>query len=114
MTSCHCTDCQKSHAAAFATYVEVPRGSFAFLQGEGDLITHIADSGTRRQFCRFCSSILLSFTESDTEWVYPTAATLDTRLESRHDYHIFVRSKAPWHDILDGKPQHQAYPEKQK
>ena len=36
------------------------------------------------------------------------AATLDTPLSLRPEYHIYVRSKVSWFDIQDGKPQHQA------
>ena len=35
------------------------------------------------------------------------AATLDTPIDLRPEYHIYVRSKASWYDINDGKPQHE-------
>jgi len=111
ITSCHCTDCQKSHAAAFATYVALPRPRFSFARGEGELQTHRAETGTKRAFCKTCGSTLFSYTDDDPEMVYITAGTFDTRVDQKVDYHIFVRSKASWFDIQDGKPQHAAYPE---
>ena len=111
ITTCHCTDCQKSHAAAFATYVALPRPRFSFARGEAELQTHRAETGTKRAFCKTCGSTLFSYTDDDPEMVYITAGTFDTRVDQKVDYHIFVRSKVSWFDIQDGKPQHQAYPE---
>ncbi len=58
MTNCHCTDCRKSHGAAFATYIEVPRERFSYVQGEGELHSFQAESGLQRYFCRNCGSII--------------------------------------------------------
>jgi hypothetical protein len=63
-----------------------------------------------RAFCRTCGSSITSWGEQDRDFIYPAAATLDTPLERRPDYHIFVRSKVPWLDIDDGLPQHAGYP----
>lgn len=112
ITHCHCTDCRKHGGTAFATFMEVPRSRFSYLKGENELVTHVAATGTKRSFCRICGSSLAGWTEEDRDYTYITAATLDTRLEQRPDYHIFVRSKVPWLDIKDGLPQHPAYPEK--
>jgi hypothetical protein len=109
MSNCHCTDCRKSHAAAFATYIDAPRKDFAFLQGEDHLATFEAPSGTKRSFCRTCGSIVVCFVDSDPKTIEIAAATLDTPFDKRPEYHIFVRSKVAWYDIQDGRPQHQAY-----
>ncbi len=111
MTHCHCTDCRKHSGAAIVTFIEVPLSRFTIERGKESLATHKAQSGTSRSFCRVCGSSILSFTEQDREFTYLNAATLDTRLERKPDYHIFVRSRVPWYDIRDGLPQHAAYPE---
>lgn len=108
MSHCHCTDCRKSHAAAFSTYIDVDRSVLRFLSGEDRLATYQAASGTQRSFCPTCGSIILCFTDTDPDWVDLAVATLDTPIARRPEYHIFVRSRAPWHDILDDKPQHPA------
>lgn len=113
MTHCHCTDCRKHTGSAFETSIEVQRPRFSLLSGEAELITHRAESGTKRSFCRVCGSSLFSFGAEDPGFIYISAGTLDTRLEKKPDYHIFVRSRVPWLDIEDGLPQHAAYPEKQ-
>lgn len=106
LANCHCTDCRKNSGAAFVTWAEFPRSAFTFVKGEDQLQTHKAESGTQRQFCRTCGSSLICFVEGDG-LIEVTAATFDTPLEERPAYHIYVRSKVPWFDIQDGKPQHQ-------
>src|SRR5207249_9012133 len=34
---CHCTDCRKSHGAAFASYIGIARARFTFLEGESEV-----------------------------------------------------------------------------
>jgi hypothetical protein len=109
MMNCHCTDCRKSHAAAFATYVEVPWSGFRFLKGEDHLTTYRAESGTKRSFCRTCGSIVTCWSDEDKLHLEISASTLDTPTDRRPEYHIFVRSKASWYDIKDGRPQHKTY-----
>ena len=106
MSHCHCSDCRKTHGAAFATYLGVRRDRHRILQGESDVAGHTTGTGTRRSFCRHCGSTLTCTVTSEPDVVYVAVATLDTRLERRPEYHIFVRSKVPWVDILDGLPQH--------
>lgn len=112
MSNCHCTDCRKSHGAAFATYADAPRTHFTFLAGEDQLETYRAGSGTKRSFCRICGSTLVCFSDDDPATIEIAAGALDTPLHRRPEYHIFVRSRVPWYEIRDDRPQHQAYPEK--
>jgi hypothetical protein len=107
MDNCHCTDCRKSHGAAFATYLEVPWKGLEFLSGREKLETFRAGSGTKRSFCRTCGSTLICWSDDDKEIVEIAAGTLDTPTTRRPRSHIFVRSKVPWYDILDGAPQFQ-------
>lgn len=110
MTNCHCTDCRKSHGAAFATYIEVPRERFSYVQGEGELHSFQAESGLQRYFCRNCGSIIWNGSSNPPEAYWITAGMLDTPIDRKPDAHIFIRSKVPWYDIKDDLPQHQAYP----
>jgi hypothetical protein len=105
MSNCHCTDCRKHSGAAFVSFVEAPKKALTVASGQDQLTTHQAESGTKRQFCRNCGSSLFCFVDTD-DLVEIDAATLDTPLSLRPEYHIFVRSKVSWFDIQDGKPQH--------
>ncbi len=108
---CHCTDCRKSHGAAFATYIGVGRARFSFLQGEVEVGGFTTKTGTRRSFCRHCGSNLMSLVAAEPDNVYVAAATLDTPLRLKPEHHIFIRSKVPWLDLRDGMPQHHEFAE---
>ena len=106
MSNCHCTDCRKSHAAAFATYIDVAKGALTFLQGEDHLQTYKAPSGTKRSFCRTCGSIVTCWSDGDPTFLEISASTLDTPTDLKPEYHGYVRSRASWYDILDKVPQY--------
>jgi len=106
MSNCHCSDCRKNSGAAFVTYVEVPKKTFGYTKGADLIQTYQAESGTKRVFCRQCGSTLGCYIDAD-DLMEIAAATLDTPVDLRPGYHIFVRSKVNWYDILDDKPQHQ-------
>lgn len=108
---CHCTDCRKTHGAAFASYIGVRRARFAFLKGENEVGGFATETGTRRSFCRHCGSTLTCTLPSEPDEVYAAAGTLDTPLLHKPEYHIFVRSKVPWIEIHDGLPQHMKFAE---
>ena len=106
---CHCTDCRKTHGAAFATYLGVPRARFTILAGADEIAHHTTPTGTERGFCRRCGSSLTGTVKDEAENIYVTAGSLDTPLRKKPDYHIFIRSKVPWLDLNDGLPQRQEY-----
>ncbi len=106
MENCYCTDCRKAHAAAFGTFIDVPKAKFSYVRGETNLEQYEADNGAIRSFCRTCGSLLTW--ERNPEWVTITVATLDTLPMGRKpEHHIFVRSKVPWYEIQDGCPQYE-------
>lgn len=109
MVHCHCSDCRKRHGAAFATHVGVAKERFTVVRGEEALHTYVTRRGVSRRFCSVCGSKILS---SSPQWeeVYFTAGTLESLLVGVEQLHVFVRSKVPWYDILDGSPQHEEYP----
>lgn len=109
MSHCHCTDCRKMHGAAFATYIGVPQGGFAWIRGEDQLTTFKVESGTIREFCRVCGSILTSRTDSEPDNIYIAAGTLDSPISKRPESNIWVRSRVPWFEIRDGLPQKETY-----
>ena len=106
---CHCTDCRKSHGAAFASYLGVARARFSFLKGEGEVAGFTTKTGTRREFCRHCGSSLTASVSSEPENVYVAAGAFDTPLRLKPEHHIFIRSKVPWLDLHDGLPQHREF-----
>lgn len=108
MDNCHCTDCRKSHGAAYATYVDASRSRFEVDGGTENLTTFAAASGTKRSFCSTCGATLFCWVDAEPEIIEIAVATLDTPIADRPRSHTFVRSKVSWLEILDGMPQYPA------
>jgi hypothetical protein len=109
--NCHCSMCRKAHGAAFRSRARVNSADFKWLQGE-QLITWFESSpGNHRGFCRVCGSPLLSrFDQNPSAFGLPLG-TLDDDPKVKPMFHVFVGSKAAWHDISDQLPQFLALPE---
>lgn len=111
LSHCHCSMCRKLHGAAFATFASVAGESFRWSEGEDILRTYASSDKIDRKFCSNCGSQLVVFYKPEPDLVYLTMGTVDGNPECPPDYHQFAGSKAPWHEITDGKPQHDAWPE---
>jgi hypothetical protein len=107
---CHCQRCRKAGGSAFATNVVVPASGFRFTRGEALLKSYRTAEAVNRVFCTECGSAILSRRDSQPDVVRVRVGTLDTPLESRPSAHIFVDSKAEWHEILDELPRHAGRP----
>jgi len=109
MMNCHCSMCRKHHGTAFATFVVAPAAGFRWISGEDRLMRYRSSHNGMRTFCRVCGSAGPS-TLPELGIAFAPAASLDGDLGIKPQSHIFVASKAPWYDITDDLPQHQAYP----
>ncbi len=110
MGHCHCNLCRKAHGAAFATFADVRREHFRWLDGEALVKRFQSSRNAQRLFCANCGSHLVWESDLDTERIAIVIATLDDDPIGRPAGHIFVASKAPWFEITDGLPQHDALP----
>lgn len=106
--SCYCSMCRKSHGAAFGTYAAVPDGSLTWLSGKDEVKIYRSSTEGGRAFCPRCGSTLGAVENDVLKWV--TLGTVDGDPGVRSQAHIFVASKAPWHDITDDLPQFDEYP----
>ena len=109
MVNCHCGICRKAHGAAYATVVTAQAADFRWTRGEELVETYKSSNELDRVFCRNCGSSL-AVIEHKTGEVFVAAGTLDDDPGIRLESHIFVGSKAPWHEILDEAPQFDEYP----
>ena len=109
MSHCHCSMCRKAHAAPFATYVDTERDNFRWVSGEDAIAEYESSPGVIRNFCSNCGSVVPEAFSKDR--IAIPAGGLDGDPGVRPTAHIFVSSKAPWHEISDDLPQFNAYPD---
>ena len=106
--NCHCSQCRKSHGAAFATWGILDPDQFRWTSGAEFVRAYESSPGRQRCFCRRCGSPLVSTHDGVVGEV--AAGTLDGDPGVRPREHIFVGSKAPWHEITDALPQYAQWP----
>jgi hypothetical protein len=108
VANCHCSMCRRFHGAAFASYARIDIRNFRWLSGEDLLAVFESSPGKGWAFCRVCGS---SLGVPDSGKLSDVALGL---LEGdpcvRPTDHIFVGSRAKWHEITDALPQHEAWP----
>ncbi|MDH3582133.1 MAG: GFA family protein [Hyphomicrobiales bacterium] len=109
MSHCHCSMCRKAHGAPFATYVNTQRDDFSWLSGEDTIAGYESSPGIIRSFCSSCGSVVPE--ASSNGRIAIPAGGLDGDPGVRPSAHIFVSSRAPWHEISDDLPQFDAYPD---
>lgn len=106
--NCHCSMCRKAHGAAFATYASVDPGDFRWSCG-GELVSSYESSPDMgRVFCSVCGSTLGATEGGRIDSV--TLGTIEGDPGIRPRSHIFVGSKAPWHEISDELPRFEEWP----
>ena len=105
---CHCSICRKLHGAGFATLAAAPAEGFRLLRGSERLSHYASSPGNERPFCGRCGSPVP--TEPTGERVIMPAGCLDEDPGARPVAHIYVGSKAPWHEIVDEAPRFQELP----
>ena len=106
--NCHCSICRKSHGAAFATWGIIDPDQFHWTSGEEHVQSYESSPGRWRRFCRRCGSPLVSSHSGQVGEV--VIGTIDGDPGARPSEHIFVGSKAPWHEITDSLPQFEEWP----
>lgn len=105
---CHCSRCRKLHGTPFATWLAVPAEALR-MRGREAVGRYESSPGFVRPFCRTCGSKVPGVPSGGVEFV-PTG-TVDGDPGLPVQAHIFVASKAPWYEIADDLPRHDAYPE---
>ncbi len=108
MSHCHCSRCRKSHGTPFATYVAGPADRFR-LSGAEHVVRWPSSGGFSRSFCAQCGSVVPSEAAFEGR-VFTPAGNLAADPGVRPIAHIFVASKAPWHEIRDDLAQFDAFP----
>jgi len=107
---CHCSQCRRLHGAAYASFAGVSREGFRYLSGENVVKVYASSEGHDRVFCAECGSNIMVALKSEPDDLYVCMGTIDGDLTLPPGYHIYVGSKASWHDINDDLPQYDTDP----
>lgn len=107
---CHCSQCRRMHGAAFGSFAGVAKAGFRYLSGETDVTAYQSSATSTRTFCKACGSNFFVALDSEPDTLYVAMGVIDGDPPRPDGYHIYVGSKAPWHDIHDDLPQYDTAP----
>jgi len=109
MLYCHCTMCRKAHGSAFRARGRVKTKDLRWVRGEHLVRYYESSPGQHRGFCSHCGSSLFTRFADAPHVLGLALGILDDDPGSRPTCHVFVGSKAPWHEITDELPQHESF-----
>ncbi len=102
--------CRKAQGPTFRARARLKASDFRFTKG-AELVTYYESSpGNHRGFCRVCGSPVHSKFDDHPAALGLPLGVLDQDPGIKPLFHVFVGSKAPWHDITDDLPQFQELP----
>ncbi len=105
---CHCSKCRRANGSAFHASAVCRPEQFRWVGGEDSIREFEESPGYKTRFCGRCGSPVPSRLSS-TDVVFLHAGGLDGDPARQVVHHIFVGSKAPWYEITDDLPQHDAH-----
>lgn len=108
--NCHCGMCRKAHGAAFSTNAVVRSADLRVVSGADLLTEYESSSGRRKCFCSRCGSQMFIRRLNRPEITVITLGSLDDAPSVKPMRHVFVASKAPWHEIDEALPRFDVYP----
>ncbi|ACJ29818.1 Glutathione-dependent formaldehyde-activating, GFA [Shewanella piezotolerans WP3] len=107
--NCHCSMCRKLHGAAFRTRAQINSTDWRTIEGKEFIKFYESSPGEHKGFCSECGSNLYTKFDAKPNVLGFPLGTLDTDPKVTPSRHIFVGSKAPWHEIADDLPQQREY-----
>ncbi len=107
---CHCSMCRKAHGAAFSTNALVATEALVVTSGVEFISKYQSSTNRKKCFCSKCGSQLFIRRLDKPAFTVVTLGTIDDDPQVRPERHVFVASKAPWHDIADALPRFKIYP----
>lgn len=110
--NCHCSQCRKSHGAAFATQAFARGATLRFTKGEEHLKEYRQYSGHGgiRAFCSHCGSRLMNYLPDKEIYLSVALSSIDSGFDGKPVAHAFVGSRASWHQPSDDIPSFEAIP----
>ena len=105
--NCHCSNCRRTTGSAFKPFAGIVQDKLRIVRGEDQRLIY-GDDTTHDAHCARCGSLLYSRVR-EGKWVHVAMGTLVVAPSIRPSAHIFVGSKAPWHEITDELPQYRGH-----
>jgi hypothetical protein len=105
--NCHCSQCRAATGAAFKPFAGIEREKLRITAGQGEVAVYGEEDANDTR-CGACGSFLYSVVR-DGAFVHVAMGSLVDTPSIRPNKHIFVGSKAPWHEITDDLPQFEEY-----
>jgi len=106
--NCHCSRCRAGTGAAFKPFGGIAAERLRIVRGR-DRVMRYGEASAHDVHCGRCGSLLYSLVRDGT-YGHVTLGTLIDPPAMAPTAHIFVGSKAPWHTICDGLPEHAEFP----
>ena len=106
--NCHCSNCRALTGSAFLPWGDIEGEKLTVTKGAESLLVEGDPDVAYAVRCGQCFS-LLYWTPRDGYFRVPYGTLVDEPTLKPMG-HMFVGSKAPWHEILDDLPQHDEYP----
>ena len=106
ITQCHCIQCRKSNGTAFAANCSIDRSQFNIVDGEDSIKEYESTTGKYRAFCNNCGSPIYSRRDSLPDKLRLRIGLVDSEIDQKPAFHIFIASKAEWYEICDEIPQY--------
>ena len=108
--NCHCSQCRKSHGAAFATQALAKGETLKFLKGE-ELLKEYTGHGGVRAFCSNCGSRLMNYAPDKSLYLSVALSSVDSAYNGKPIAHANVDSKASWHNPSPDIPSYPGMPD---
>lgn len=83
---------------------------YKWVAGEHLLSRYKSSDNVTKTFCSVCGSSLASFYDNNPDLVGVALGGIEQDPGARPAANIFVGSKAPWYEISDDLPRHDAWP----
>jgi hypothetical protein len=107
--NCHCSNCRAMTGAAYLPWGEIEREKLRVTSGAESLLMMGDAEGHHAIRCTECYS-LLYWTSRGGACVRVPYGSLVDEPALKPTAHMFVGSKAAWHEILDDLPRHDEDP----
>ena len=107
--NCHCSECRRTTGSAFKPLAGIKRNQLHLVEGKDSVLIRGSVASAHDVHCAKCGSILYSVVR-EGEYVHVAMGTLVDEPMIRPSMHIFVGSKAKWHQITDDLPQFDGFP----